>query len=101
MSVCVAPFDRMSVVGVIRARRTPGNSDCRPSLYDAGIRHTYGTTYIAKIVVDISDIDAQKPLLDAVVDVAGPTDASVVLVRTYDEDQYEARVDELDFEARP
>jgi nucleotide-binding universal stress UspA family protein len=53
------------------------------------------------ILVAVRDVDDQQPLLDAVLDVAVPTDASVVLAKAYDEDEYEQRVDELDFESKP
>ena len=43
------------------------------------------------ILVAVRDVDDQQPLLDAVLDVAVPTDASVVLAKAYDEDEYEQR----------
>lgn len=56
---------------------------------------------IETIVVAVRDVDDQRPLTDAVIDVAGPTDASVMLARAYEEEEYEQRVDELDFEMPP
>ncbi|PCR88823.1 universal stress protein [Natrinema ejinorense] len=53
------------------------------------------------ILVAVRDVDDQTPLLDAVVDVATPTDASIVLARAYDEEEFEKRVDELDFDGSP
>lgn len=56
---------------------------------------------IETIVVTVRDVDDQRSLIDAVIDVAGPTDASVVLARAYEEEEYEQRVEELDFEGAP
>lgn len=49
----------------------------------------------------VRNVDNQTPLVEAVVDVAGPTDASVVLARAYEEDEYDERVEKLEFESQP
>ena len=49
----------------------------------------------------VRNVDDQTPLVEAVVDVAGPTDASVVLARAYEEDEYDERVEKLEFESQP
>jgi len=56
---------------------------------------------IDTIFVPVRDADDQTSLSDAVVDVAGPTGASVVLARTYGEEEYNDRIAELDFESQP
>lgn len=53
------------------------------------------------IFVAVRNADDQIPLIESVVDVAGPTDASVILVRAYEEEEYEERIDELEFESQP
>lgn len=53
------------------------------------------------ILVTIRDVGDHQALLKAVLDVAEPTDATVVLAKAYDEEEYEQRVDELDFEGQP
>lgn len=53
------------------------------------------------ILVTVREADEQTSLAEAVVDVAGPTEASVVLARAYDEDEYKKRVNELEFESQP
>ncbi len=56
---------------------------------------------INTIFVAVRDADDQTSLADAVVDVAGPTDASVILARAYDEEKFEDRTAELEFESQP
>lgn len=53
------------------------------------------------ILVTIRDVGNHQALLEAVLDVAEPTDATVVLAKAYGEEEYEQRVDELDFEGQP
>ncbi|MFC7009914.1 universal stress protein [Halalkalicoccus salilacus] len=53
------------------------------------------------ILVTIRDVGNHQALLEAVLDVAEPTDATVVLAKAYSEEEYEQRVDELDFEGQP
>lgn len=53
------------------------------------------------IFVAVRDADDQASLVDAVVDVARPTGASVVLARAYGESEYEDRTAELEFESQP
>jgi len=56
---------------------------------------------IEKLVVAVREADDQQQLVDAVVDVARPTDALVVLASAYEEEEYEQRVEELEFESQP
>lgn len=53
------------------------------------------------ILVTIRNVGDHQALLEAVLDVAEPTGATVVLAKAYDEEEYEQRVDELDFEGQP
>lgn len=53
------------------------------------------------ILVAIRDSDDRTPLFDAVVGVAVPTGASVVLTRVFEEEEYEVRIDELGFDRQP
>lgn len=52
-------------------------------------------------LVAVTDDDDQSALIDAVLDVAAPTGTSIVLMTAYTEDEYEATLAELDFEAQP
>lgn len=56
---------------------------------------------IETVSVAVRSAKNQQPLVDAVVDVAGPTDALVVLAKAFEEDNYEQRVKELDFDNSP
>jgi nucleotide-binding universal stress UspA family protein len=56
---------------------------------------------IETLCVAVRTVENQQPLVDAVIDVAGPTDASVVLAKAFEEDGYEERVKRLDFENQP
>lgn len=53
------------------------------------------------IFVAVREADNQTSLADAVADVAGPTGASIILARVYDEEEYEERTAELEFESQP
>lgn len=53
------------------------------------------------ILVAVRDTDDKSSLIDAIVDVAVPTGATVILARAYDEEEYDDRTDELDFEGQP
>ena len=54
-----------------------------------------------KLMVAVREADDQQQLIDAVVDVARPTDALVVLARAYEDEEYKQRVTELEFESQP
>ncbi len=53
------------------------------------------------VFVAVRDADDQDPLVDAVLGVAVPTGASVVLARAYGKDAYDQQVDNLDFDSQP
>lgn len=53
------------------------------------------------IFVAVTESDDRTPLIEAVLDVAVPTGATVVLSRAYDESEYEETVAELEFDDQP
>lgn len=56
---------------------------------------------IESLLVTVRDVEDQNSLVDTVIDVAGPTDASVVLAKAYEKEEYEKQVDKLDFDGSP
>jgi len=51
------------------------------------------------IAVGPGDPERTMTLMDTLVDVAGPTDAEVVLAHVFDEDEYESALDNLGFDS--
>lgn len=56
---------------------------------------------IDTIMAAVRETEDQTPLAEAVVDVADPTAANVVLARAYKDEEYDERVDDLEFESQP
>lgn len=56
---------------------------------------------IEKLLVTVRDVEDQQPITDAVIDVADPTDALVVLAKAYEEEEYEQRAEKLEFDESP
>lgn len=56
---------------------------------------------IERLLVTVRDVEDQQPITDAVLDVADPTDALVVLAKAYEEEEYERRAEKLEFDESP